>query len=473
MSEWIETTVGELVNLGIIESPKDGNHGGIHPKSSDYIKIGVPFIMASDLRNGLVDYNSCSFISNKQASILKKGKAKAGDILLSHKATIGRTAIVQESNFPITILTPQITYYRVIDEQKLNNKYLKYYFDSPYFQNIFLSWAGSGSTRAYLGITEQLKLPILLPDIERQNKIVKYLSALDNKIQLNTQTNQTLEQIAQAIYKSWFVDYEPTRAKAAVLAAGGSRADAENAAMTAISGKSAAELAALAQNHPVRYQQLADLAAAFPAALVPTDDFGEIPEGWEICTLKECSRKIQNGGTPKRGNAEFWDDGTIPWLSSGEVCNNKILIKSKEFITQSGLDNSSAKLVPSHSTLVAIYASPTAGKCSFCAFESTTNQAVCAVVPKSGYQYFNYFYLQRQEQYYVSQASGSAQQNISKKIVEETPIFQPTKEILGAFNKIIQPIMDKQISNLIENSKLEETRDSLLPKLINNELKRE
>ena len=358
-------------------------------------------------------------------------------------------------------------------DSEIDEDYVYYLARLPEFRKFAQMRMTGTSGRQRVSWQDLAEFTFAFPEPEKRKAAGVFLKTIDDKIQLNTQTNQTLEQIAQTIYKSWFVEYEPTRAKAAVLAAGGSKAEAETAAMTAISGKTAAELAALAQNNPARYQKLADLAASFPAVLTPTDDFGEIPAGWEVCTLKECSRKIQNGGTPKRGNTEFWDDGTIPWLSSGEVCNNKILIKSKEFITQSGLDNSSAKLVPSHSTLVAIYASPTAGKCSFCAFESTTNQAVCAVVPKSGYQYFNYFYLQRQEQYYVSQASGSAQQNISKKIVEETPIFQPTKEILSVFNKIIQPIMNKQISNLIENNKLEETRDSLLPKLLNGELKQQ
>lgn len=446
------------------DSVRDGTHDS--PKKTE---CGIKLVTSKNIIGGYLDLTSAYFISESDAAnINKRSKVDINDVLLSMIGTVGEVALISEQpNFVIK----NVGLFKNNDEKKA--KWLYYYLRSREAQHLIKERL-KGTTQQYIPLGELRNLPILQPkNSEHLEKTVDYLSALDDKIRLNTQTNQTLEQIAQAIYKSWFVDYEPTCAKAAVLAAGGSMAEAETAAMTAISGKTAADLAALAQNHPARYQQLADLAAAFPAALVPTDDFGEIPEGWEICTLKECSRKIQNGGTPKRGNAEFWDDGTIPWLSSGEVCNNKILIKSKEFITQSGLDNSSAKLVPSHSTLVAIYASPTAGKCSFCAFESTTNQAVCAVVPKSGYQYFNYFYLQRQEQYYVSQASGSAQQNISKKIVEETPIFQPTKEILGAFNKIIQPIMDKQISNLIENSKLEETRDSLLPKLINNELKRE
>lgn len=112
---------------------------------------------------------------------MRKGFSIAGDILLSHKATIGRTATVQENKYPFLVLTPQVTYYRVKDKQKLNNLYLKYYFDSQYFQSILQQWAGSGSTRAYIGITEQLKLPIILPDIDTQNEIVEIINRLDQK----------------------------------------------------------------------------------------------------------------------------------------------------------------------------------------------------------------------------------------------------------------------------------------------------
>ena len=142
----------------------------------------------------------------KQASGLRKGFAKPGDVLLTHKATIGRTAIVSDE-YDTIVLTPQVTYYRVITG--INNQYLKYYFDTNQFQQLFANWAGSGSTRAYLGITAQRKLPIILPPIEIQNKIVNILSALDNKITLNNKINANLQQQAQAIFKSWFVDFEP------------------------------------------------------------------------------------------------------------------------------------------------------------------------------------------------------------------------------------------------------------------------
>ena len=192
--------------MGWLEEPMDGNHGSIHPKASDYVSSGVPFIMANDLVDGKVNYNNCVYITEKQASGLRKGFAKPGDVLLTHKATIGRTAIVPDE-YDTIVLTPQVTYYRAITG--INNQYLKYYFDTNEFQQLFANWAGSGSTRAYLGITAQRKLPIVLPPIEVQNKIVNILSALDDKITLNNKINANLQQQAQAIFKSWFVDFEP------------------------------------------------------------------------------------------------------------------------------------------------------------------------------------------------------------------------------------------------------------------------
>lgn len=191
--EFKKYTVEELVKLNMLERPMDGNHGEKHPTGKDYVKKGIPFIMVSDINNGKINYNTCKFISKSTRDGLDKGFSKPHDVLLSHKATIGLTAIVGEEYEEI-VLTPQITYYRVINN--INNRYLKYYFDSSYFQNILSCWATSGSTRAYLGITAQLKLPIMLPDIITQNKIAKILYDIDEKIGLNNQINDNLFKFA-------------------------------------------------------------------------------------------------------------------------------------------------------------------------------------------------------------------------------------------------------------------------------------
>jgi type I restriction enzyme S subunit len=121
---WGVFSIEALIKDGVLDKPLDGNHGGIHPKASDYVELGVPFIMASDLENGRVDLANCKFISEKQAKTLRKGFSKAGDVLLSHKATIGRTAIVQDSEHEFIVLTPQVTYYRIANKSRINSRYL-------------------------------------------------------------------------------------------------------------------------------------------------------------------------------------------------------------------------------------------------------------------------------------------------------------------------------------------------------------
>lgn len=205
-SDWKTYTVQELIDAGMLEEPLDGNHGNIHPKTSDYVATGVPFIMANNLINGKVDYENCAFITEEQAGILRKGFAKPGDVLLTHKATIGRTAIVDDE-YETIILTPQVTYYRV--KNGISNRYLKYYFDSAPFQKLFSNWAGSGSTRAYLGIMAQRKLPVVLPPYETQLRIANCCGALDEKIVLNEKINDNLHQQAKAIFTDCFLNIKP------------------------------------------------------------------------------------------------------------------------------------------------------------------------------------------------------------------------------------------------------------------------
>lgn len=179
--EWIITTIEELINQNYIEKPLDGNHGNIHPKSKDYVPSGIPFIMANNVSNGTVDLINCNFITEKQADSLMKGFAKENDVLLTHKGTIGNTAIVPKLTVDYIMLTPQVTYYRVKDKERIYNKYIKAYFDSYSFQTRLKELSGGG-TRAYIGIVKQQKLPFVLPEIEEQKAIATVLSDTDDLI---------------------------------------------------------------------------------------------------------------------------------------------------------------------------------------------------------------------------------------------------------------------------------------------------
>ena len=206
MNNWDQITIGEAVEIGLLEKPLDGNHGEIHPKGDDFVDSGTPFIMASDIKNGKVDLENCSYITNSQAQSLRKGFSINGDVLLTHKATLGEVALLK-TNYEFVMLTPQVTYYRVKDKEKLNNSFLKYYFESSFFQKTLHNYAG-GSTRAYIGITKQLDLPLILPPLQEQKAIAKVLTAFDDKIELLQAQNKTLESMAQTIFKEWFGKYQ-------------------------------------------------------------------------------------------------------------------------------------------------------------------------------------------------------------------------------------------------------------------------
>jgi len=179
--DWDICSIQHLVEEGIIEKPLDGNHGDIHPKSNDFVPFGIPFIMSNNVKNGCIDTKKCSFIRKEQADKLQKGFSFEGDVLLTHKGTVGNVAIVSNVSTEYIMLTPQVTYYRVKNSEKLINTFIKFYFESNLFQTN-LEYLSGGGTRAYIGITNQRKLPFLLPPLPEQKAIATTLSNIDNLI---------------------------------------------------------------------------------------------------------------------------------------------------------------------------------------------------------------------------------------------------------------------------------------------------
>ncbi|SUC37362.1 Type I restriction modification DNA specificity domain [Providencia rustigianii] len=163
------STIDSLIESGDILEVQDGNHGNDHPKASEYVESGIPFVMASDLSNGRVDLHGCKRLPKSRTDKLRIGFSKSGDVLLSHKGTVGlvaRTPNVAE----YIMLTPQVTYYRVNDSGQLSSRYLEVYFRSSKFQKNLASLAAQ-STRAYIGITAQKKLLIPIPNTDQKQQV--------------------------------------------------------------------------------------------------------------------------------------------------------------------------------------------------------------------------------------------------------------------------------------------------------------
>lgn len=184
-NKYIEKTFNELISEDVIYDIMDGNHGELHPKTSDYVEKGIPFIMANNIYDGELHLTNCAFLKKDQADSLRKGFAKAGDILLTHKGTIGNVGYVPDTiETDYIMLTPQVTYYRVNKNNNILYKnYLYYFLQSSEFQNR-LKLLSTQSTRAYIGITEQKKLKIKIPDKNIQNKLCSILLCIDQKNKL-------------------------------------------------------------------------------------------------------------------------------------------------------------------------------------------------------------------------------------------------------------------------------------------------
>jgi type I restriction enzyme, S subunit len=177
---WEEMTLGAAVQKNIITDIQDGNHGAQHPKASDYVKDGIPFVMASNLKGGVIDVESANKIPREIYENLRIGFAKTGDVLLTHKATIGLVATVNEDT-PEVMCTPQVTYYRIGSKDKLRSSFLFYWFQSDPFQNEIVRLSGQ-STRDYIGITAQKNLLVRIPPMGEQVEIIKILESIDHNL---------------------------------------------------------------------------------------------------------------------------------------------------------------------------------------------------------------------------------------------------------------------------------------------------
>ncbi|TVV43620.1 restriction endonuclease subunit S [Thalassolituus sp. C2-1] len=467
-------TVEELVKAGILERPMDGNHGGIHPKSSDYVPVGIPFVMASDLVNGEVDTRGCKFISAEQAACLKKGFSKTGDVLLSHKATIGRTAIVGEIESEFIMLTPQVTYYRIKDPERLNNKYLRYYFDSLEFQNLFNQWAGGGSTRAYLGITGQLKFPVALPDMRTQLFIADVLGTLDNKIALNRQINTTLESMAQALFKSWFVDFDPVIDNA--LAAGNEIPDAlqkravarvarrealrqqtnkTTEATDAASSEQALPETGLSDQHlPTEIQQL------FPDRFVLTEEMGWVPEGWEVGSVG-AGFDVTMGQSPPGDT--YNEDGIGMPFFQGRADFGFRYPTNRVYCT------SPKRFAKPADTLVSVRAP--VGDINMASVDCCIGRGVAAVRHSSGASSYTYYaMLQLREHFKVYEGEGTVFGSINQKDFKALPSLKVPESLLEYFEMYASKL-DRKIELSTENiNSLVQLRDSLLPKLLSGQI---
>ncbi|HHE8716738.1 TPA: restriction endonuclease subunit S, partial [Haemophilus influenzae] len=403
--------------------------GGGTPSSSksEYFENGnIPWITPKDLSG----YNK-RYISKGERNItelgLKNSSAKLlpkNTVLLTSRAPIGYIAIASN----------EISTNQGFKSLVLNDGHIPEFFYYLLKNNVhILESRATGSTFKEISgqILKDTELSIPTPDI--QQKIVDILSPLDDKIELNTQINQTLEQIAQALFKSWFVDFDPVRAKVEALSNGLSLEQAELAAMQTISGKTPEELTALSQTQPDRYAELAETAKAFPCEMVEVDGV-DVPKGWELSTIGEEVETV-GGATPSTKEESFWNNGKIAWTTPKDLSSatSPVLINTERKITELGLKKISSGLLPISTVLLSSRAP--IGYLALTKIPVAINQGYIAI--KCNKTLSNFYMLQwckENLEEIKSRASGTTFLEISKTTFRGISIIVPEKNILIMFN---------------------------------------
>lgn len=411
------------VFLGDIAISQTGPFGSqLHEE--DYVSEGTPIVTVEHLGDINFTHQNLPFVSEADTKRLSKYILTEGDIVFSRVGSIDRNVYV-DKNHEGWMFSGRCIRVRA-DKNKVNPRYLSYYFKQNSFKKMMMNLA-VGATMPSLNTKIMNSIELDLLPRENQDKIANILSAIDNKIQINNQINQELEDMAKTLYDYWFVQFDfPDQNGNPYKSSGGK----------------------MVYNPELKR---------------------EIPEGWGVEKIENIAQ-TGSGGTPKSTNVSYYSNGEIPWINSGEL-EQTVITSTSNFITEEGLNNSSAKLFPRGTILVAMYGA-TAGKASFLTFEASTNQAICAIMLTDiRMRYYLKNVIEDLYQYLVKLSTGSARDNLSQDMIRNIKVVIPSNDILDRFydfsNNIIKEITKKQQ----ENEQLTQLRDWLLPMLMNRQVK--
>ena len=426
-------TIEELIASGAIVAHKDGNYGSSYPRVEEFGAEGVPFLTAKSLREGYVDIAGAPRLGDARADELTFGFVQTDDVLLSHNATIGRVAVVPQYKGRLLVGT-SLTYFR-LNPQKLLPRYLAVYLAGAEFQNQLVA-VMSHSTRNQVPVTAQRKLHVVVPPLAEQKAIAAVLGALDDKIELNRRMNATLEAMARALFQSWFVDFDPVRAK-------------------------------LDGRKPIGLDETT--AALFPDSFQESS-LGHIPKGWTIQPVGEVVDCV-GGGTPSTAEPKYWEGGKHHWTTPKDFSSLQapVLLDTDRKLTDAGIAKISSGLLPAGTLLLSSRAP--VGYLAIAAMPVAINQGFIAL--KCNERASNYFMLnwcQTNMPEIESRATGTTFAEISKQNFRPIRVVLPPKELMAAFTSKVTPLYAQITANLHQSRTLATLRDALLPKLLSGEI---
>ena len=450
-------SVLELQEAGLL-LVEDGNHGEYRPRRDEFSDEGVSFIRAADIDSGRVLFESAQKINDTAVHRIRKGIGAGGDILLSHKGTVGKVAYVP-LDAPPFVCSPQTTFWRTLDNNKIDRRYLAAYLNSNFFKAQLYSRQNETDMAGYVSLTAQRSLKVVLPAIEEQRQIATVLGTLDDKIELNRQINTTLESMAQALFKSWFVDFDPVIDNA--LAAGNDipeplQAKAEK--RKALGDKRAgqhvwtsdedARRASATEGASHKRKPLPDgLQQQFPDRFVFTEEMGWVPEGWRQGVLEDLLVLQRGFDLPKAKRT----DGTYPLMvaSGQDGTHNEFKVRGPGITT-----GRSGKLGDVSLVLDDFW---------------PLNTTLWVKEFRASSPYHAYYLLKGLELERYN--SGSAVPTLNRNHVHNIPLVVPPAAVIAHYDARVEPLYRRQVMGDEQCGQLSNLRDTLLPKLLSGELR--
>ena len=408
ISEWKEVKLCDVVDVlgdGLHGTPKYENNGEYY------------FINGNNLNKNIVIDDTTKKVNYEEYLKYKK-ELNERTILLSINGTIGKIALY---NGEKVILGKSACYFNVITD--VDKLFVMYTMMTDHFKQYSQNYA-TGTTIKNLGLKQIREFKFVLPPIEEQRAIAATLSALDDKIELNNRINKTLEEMAQALFKRWFVDFEfPDENGQPYKSSGGEMVESE---------------------------------------------LGLIPKGWKTARLSDVCN-VLSGGTPKTGVAEYWN-GPIPFFSPKDAGDGFYTITTEKTITDEGLKKCNSKLYPKDT--VFITARGTVGKVVLSGRDMAMNQSCYALQGREGIgQYFLFFHTVHAAEQLRKSASGAVFDAIIVKSFDSIKVVVPPTCFLESFCELVHSLLSNVCLNTEQNNYLSSLRDTILPKLVSGEIR--
>ncbi|QDQ88983.1 restriction endonuclease subunit S [Alcaligenaceae bacterium SJ-26] len=446
------------VRIGDVAQVYDGPHATPTKTATGPIFLGI-----SALNRGRLDLANTEHLSEKDfAKWTKRVVPSAFDVVFSYETRIGEAAIIPKGLR--CCLGRRMGLVRV-NASRLDPHFFLYQYLSPTFQGFLHSRTIHGSTVDRIALKDFPDFEIDLPPLTVQRQIAKVMLELDAQIDLNRHINQTLEAMAQTIFKSWFVDFDPVKAKIAAIEQG---QDPLRAAMRTIGGKTDAELDQMPREH---HDQLAATAALFPDAMEESE-LGEIPKGWAF-QAADLLTEVGIGKTPPRKEPQWFTEGEGDWrwVSIKDMGTSGVFQqRSSEFLTSEAVSRFNVRVVPDRTVLLSFKL--TIGRVAITDGTMVTNEAIAHFkLPSDAAISSEYLYLYLKSfDYSTLGSTSSIADAVNSKTIREMPVILANSDLIDCFTKSVIPIFEEVRNRQNEIAVLGATRDTLLPKLLSGEI---